>query len=145
MALRLASPKYRAVICPNNFFMSLLFNGSYFIFSTLQISGFSMRREKDFSYFAVGISLSYKRGMILGKGGGTHAAQHLNGTQPCCQPAAAPHNQRLSAAEASLCRVIFRRFRFISFLCKRSILQADSQGTIARIGTQRSGQRRKYH
>jgi hypothetical protein len=27
-----------------------------------------MRREKDFSYFAVGISLSYKRGMILGKG-----------------------------------------------------------------------------
>jgi hypothetical protein len=26
-----------------------------------------MRREKDFSYFAVGISLSYKRGMILGK------------------------------------------------------------------------------
>ena len=67
MALRLASPKYRAVISPNNFFMSLLFNGSYFIFSTLQISGFSMRREKDFSYFAVGISLSCKRGMILGK------------------------------------------------------------------------------
>ncbi|MBS6982600.1 hypothetical protein [Paraprevotella clara] len=26
-----------------------------------------MRREKDFSYFAVGISLSCKRGMILGK------------------------------------------------------------------------------
>ena len=69
MALRLASPKYRAVISPNNFFMSLLFNGSYFIFSTLQISGFSMGLEKDFSYFGVGISLSCKRGMILGKKG----------------------------------------------------------------------------
>ena len=47
--------------------MSFLFNGSYFIFSTLQISGFFMEREKDFSYFAVGVSLSYKRRMFLGK------------------------------------------------------------------------------
>lgn len=34
-------------------------------------------------------------------------------------PAAGPRDQRLSAAEAPLCGVSFRRFCFISFLCKR--------------------------